>query len=695
MLSFADKVWFYALLLLPVIAALFLLARRSRRRRLERYGKAESLKGLMPDVSNWRRYAKLTLELLLVAVIVLMLARPRLGTRKITEKASGIEVVLAIDVSNSMDASSTGDQNDISRMQQAKFLLEKLIDRMEGNKVGLLVFAGNAYMQAPMTIDAQGAKMFLSQINTSMAPTQGTAIGAALRMGASMFTTDPEVGKAVIVITDGENQEDDAVAMAKTLKENGIQVNVVGVGDEKGTRIPAGNGRYMLDDNGEEVVTALNEEMAHDIAKAGGGLYVNGSDNGALDAIDDNLAKLADNSLGQYTFSRQNEYFPVLAAIAMLLLLALILLPMKRSERLEGRFRWLAPALAATLFLSGTTACGKSDKQTTRAEQLAAEHDSLTAAATKDERNHIAAGNAFYNDSDYVEAEVEYRKAIEANPASLTARYNLATTLIRQGYIHQDSTRLLQADSLLKAVITDANATDYKHYRLVKNHAFHNLGNLYYSTGQWKESIEFFKMALRYNPDDDEARYNLRMAQLKLPKDQQQPEQQQQQQNEQQQNEQQDQQQNGGGQGKSDKNNNKNEQQDKKDGQGGQDKQQQTKDQQQAARRHDKNTERERDERVLKNARLNPGGNKPKDEDQKDKKQEQKQDNQDNKGQNKDRNEQQPPQQPPQQQPDPTAASHDQLLKAVEQRERGTGEKVRARKAQAAQGERARTRNKW
>ncbi|MBR5102762.1 MAG: VWA domain-containing protein, partial [Muribaculaceae bacterium] len=220
MFSFANPQYLYLLILLPCVVGLYLLARRARRKRLERMGKRSIIEGLMPETSNSKPVVRLTLQLLLLALVIIILARPQAGVRKTTVTSTGIEAFIALDLSNSMRASSTSNIDDISRLQRSKQVLEKLIDKLNGNKVGLIVFAGRAYMQMPLTTDCMLAKMYLASLDTDLIPTQGTAIGEAIDMAAKSFSDNPKVQKSIIIITDGENFEDDAVAAATQAGKN-------------------------------------------------------------------------------------------------------------------------------------------------------------------------------------------------------------------------------------------------------------------------------------------------------------------------------------------------------------------------------------------------------------------------------------------------------------------------------------------
>ncbi len=327
MISFANPIFLYLLLLVPAAAGIFLLARFARRRKIAKYGRPDVLAHLMPEMSKYMPWVKISFALVILAVLVILIARPR-ATGGLDDDAAetkttrGIEVMICLDVSNSMLASSTDDDRGLSRLQRAKHVLEKLIDKMTDDKVGLIVFAGDAYTQLPITSDYISAKMFLNGITTDMVPTQGTAIGAALDMAMNSFTPDDKFQKSIIVITDGENFEDNAVEAAKQAANAGIQVDVIGLGTPRGARIPLGNNRYMTDDTGNEVVTHLDEKTAQEIAHAGDGIYVNGASSSAVTDIDTKLDTLSKTEYERKTFSPQSEQFPVVAWIALILLVA-------------------------------------------------------------------------------------------------------------------------------------------------------------------------------------------------------------------------------------------------------------------------------------------------------------------------------------------------------------------------------------
>ena len=335
MFDFAHPQYLYMLALVPGFVLLYLAARAARRAKLRRFGRPDVVARLMPDASKYTPAIKITLALIALASMVVMLARPRAGAKEQQETAAGIEVMIAFDVSNSMLASSTDDPKGISRLQRAKFILEKLLDKLGNDKVGLIVFAGDAYTQLPITSDFISAKMFINNLNTDAVPTQGTAIGAALNMAINSFTPDSDFQKAIILITDAENFEDNAMEEAKRAADAGIQVDVIGLGTVKGNPIPvnATGTEFMTDYEGNQVKTALNEQLADEIAKTGNGIYVWGGDRNVVDQLSDQLDRLSKTEFKRSAApSAASELFPVAIVIALCLLLIDMLLPYAKIE---------------------------------------------------------------------------------------------------------------------------------------------------------------------------------------------------------------------------------------------------------------------------------------------------------------------------------------------------------------------------
>lgn len=344
MITFVNPQYLILLAAIPVLAALWLLARGARRRKLRRFGHPAVLAKLMPESSRYTGWIKISLELLALAVIIIAIARPIAPSADHdateTTSARGIELMICLDVSNSMLASSTDDPGGVSRLRRAKFILEKLIDKLQDDKIGLIVFAGESYTQLPITSDYISAKMFVDQISTEMVPTQGTAIGAAIDMAMNSFTPESEFDKAIVVITDGENFEDDAVGEARRAAEAGIQVDVIGLGTAVGAPIPTpkgmGQGKYLTDQNGQVVMTALNEGMAKEIAQAGKGVFLQGADPGVVNDLDEDLSKLSKTEYQRLTASPSAELFPLVAIAALIILLIDTLIPYRKISWLRG-----------------------------------------------------------------------------------------------------------------------------------------------------------------------------------------------------------------------------------------------------------------------------------------------------------------------------------------------------------------------
>lgn len=339
MINFANPQLLYLLLIVPVIAGLYFLGRSARRRKLKKFGKLNIIQYLMPDASRYMPGVKIIIELLAVVFIIIAIARPYATNSdfgaKEEETSAGIEVMICFDLSNSMLASSTDDPKGISRLQRAKFILEKLLDKLGNDKVGLIVFAGDAYTQLPITSDFISAKMFINNLNTDVVPTQGTAIGAALNMAINSFTPDSDFQKAIILITDAENFEDNAMEEAKRAADAGIQVDVIGLGTVKGNPIPfnATGTEFMTDYEGNQVKTALNEQLADEIAKTGNGIYVWGGDRNVVDQLSDQLDRLSKTEFKRSAApSAASELFPVAIVIALCLLLIDMLLPYAKIE---------------------------------------------------------------------------------------------------------------------------------------------------------------------------------------------------------------------------------------------------------------------------------------------------------------------------------------------------------------------------
>jgi Ca-activated chloride channel homolog len=337
MFHFAQPHYLFLLLLIPLFLALFMYSNIVRKRKLAKFGDHQLVNDLMPNVSQTRQRIKFYIALAALTLIILSIARPQFGSSTESVKRRGIEVMIALDVSNSMMA------KDIlpSRLEKAKQMLSKLSETLSNDKVGVIVFAGEAQMQIPLTADYVAAKMFLSSIEPGMISRQGTAIGSAIDLGIQGLSTNSKTGKAIIVITDVENHEDNAVDAAKLAADKGIMVNVVGIGTLEGSPIPApGTMSYKKDMSGNVIISKLDESMGKEVAAAGKGIYVRADNsNTALRAVSASLDKLATAPVESKIYSSRDEQFATMAWLAFFLLVIDILI-LGRQNKWVNRFKW-------------------------------------------------------------------------------------------------------------------------------------------------------------------------------------------------------------------------------------------------------------------------------------------------------------------------------------------------------------------
>ncbi|MCM1067297.1 MAG: VWA domain-containing protein [Muribaculaceae bacterium] len=331
MFDFAYPSYLYLLVLAPIVALLYVAARAARRAKLRRFGRPEVVAHLMPDASRYTPAIKVTLAILALIAMVVMLARPRAGAKEQQETSAGIEVMIAFDVSNSMLASSTDRPDGISRLDRARLLLEKLVDRLDNDKVGLVIFAGQAKMQMPLTSDFYTAKMYLNELNPSLINYQGTDISGAIKMAMNGFSPAEDMHKAIILITDAEDHEGAAIETARLAAENGIQIDVIGLGTPQGTLLPG-----FANTDGTPVITKLNEELAAQIAQAGDGIYVNGASPSALGDLSEQLDTLQKSEFRSISYTAGAEQFPTFAFLAFLFLLIDIFVVDRKISWLKG-----------------------------------------------------------------------------------------------------------------------------------------------------------------------------------------------------------------------------------------------------------------------------------------------------------------------------------------------------------------------
>ena len=321
MFRFENIEFLYFIILIPVLIIVFIIGRKIRKRSLKRFGDPEILNQLMPFLSVNRPVVKFLFILFALVFVILGMARPQFGSKLEEIKRKGIEIIIALDVSNSMLAEDIHP----NRLEKAKQAIAQLVEKLADDKIGLIVFAGDAYVQMPITTDYSSAKMFLSSINTQIVPKQGTAIGSAIELGINSFSPDSEASKALIIITDGENHDDKAVSLAGEAAEKGIVIYAIGVGTPNGTPIPvySGNQRsFRKDRQGNVVITKLNEKILQEITNAGNGSYVRATNNRlGLNMLFSRISAMEKKEMETRIYSEYNEKFQYMIGLALILIL--------------------------------------------------------------------------------------------------------------------------------------------------------------------------------------------------------------------------------------------------------------------------------------------------------------------------------------------------------------------------------------
>ncbi len=329
-MKFANPEYLYLLILVPIVSAIYIYTNYQKTRQLKEYGEPELLAHLMLDVSPIRTGIKFWLSIAALTMLIVVLARPQFGSKKETITRQGIETVIALDISNSMMAEDIAP----NRLEKSKKIISQLIETFKDDKIGLIVFAGDAFVQLPITNDFISAKMFLEAISPSLISRQGTDIGAAINLATRSFSPNDSIGRAVIIITDGENHEGGAEEAAKKASEQGIAVYMLGVGSVEGAPIPVPESNdFRKDKEGNVVVTKLNEEMGKSIATAGNGAYIRvDNTNNAQRLLQKEMDKLAKADVSTEIFTDYTEQFEFVAWVALLLLiLDIIILPGKSN----------------------------------------------------------------------------------------------------------------------------------------------------------------------------------------------------------------------------------------------------------------------------------------------------------------------------------------------------------------------------
>ena len=329
MIHFAQAQYLLLLLLIPFFFVVFALVMKLRRRRIRKFGDENLVRQLMPSYAKGKAWVRLTLFAVGFFFFVIGLSRPQIGAKLKEHETKGAEIMIVLDVSNSMLAEDYSP----NRLERAKLAISRLVDRLRDDRIGLIVFAGNSFVQLPITTDYVSAKMFLNSISTESVPVQGTAIGDAINTAMRSFSAQSEKSRAIIVITDGENHEDDPVAAAEQAAEMGVRVFAIGVGSPEGKPIPM-DGELLKDKEGNIVVTRLDEGVLQEVADAGNGVYVRaGNSEFGLNPVIEEIRRMEDEKYSSIVFEEYDEQFMYFLAIALFFFVIEILVGDRKSKK--------------------------------------------------------------------------------------------------------------------------------------------------------------------------------------------------------------------------------------------------------------------------------------------------------------------------------------------------------------------------
>ncbi len=609
--------------MIPLIVVVFFIRQHRMRKLMESFASSKMLARLQPDTSRRRPVTKMVMLSLAWGFLVVALANPQRGSKIAEGEQSGIDLAVCIDVSNSMLAQDMKP----NRMERSKQVVLNLMSKLGGDRISLVVFAGSAFIEMPLTNDYGATKMFLDQIGTDMISQQGTAIGDAIDKGLSTLgyseesdddkpKWEPNKSRAIVVISDGENHEDDAVDAAKRAAKQGVMVCTIGIGSPQGSQIPVldRNGNVVdlrKDFDGNIITTHLNEEMLRDIAKAGNGIYAH-ADNGnaAIDELVKKLSTLDESKFGAAKYSSfESQYQYPLAAGLLLLFLELFIFERRNPRinfnkmiRRRNNSAIKVTVLILMLLLSGSGMAQEQEnsnaKEKTPAQKYQFENKTVpnktSHKVAKKRRVATRTGNKELDNGNYGKALEQYAQALKADSNYSKAQYNMAYTLRKAARQRNagDSTSLqqnAQALALYNKVCENPYATPEERAK-----AHYNMGNIHlnkaleareqggYDPQSLQSAIEQYKSALKIDSKDRNAKYNLSLAQ-KLVRPQQQN--QNQNQNKNQQNQQ--------NQDQKDQQNQQNKDQQNKDQQNQQNKDQKNKDQQNKDQQNQQNKDQQ------------------------------------------------------------------------------------------------------
>ncbi len=467
--QFQYTFFLYVLALLPLMLIVFLIAKRKKKKTIKKIGDEWLVKQLLSRYKTASFGKKFLLFTCGMAMLILALANLRTATGQLKIDRSGIDVMIALDVSKSMLAQDIKP----NRLERAKQLLSRLIDRFKNDRIGIVVFAGKAYLQMPLSADHAAAKMYLSAATPESIPTQGTVIGDALKMCYSSFNNKEKKYKAVILISDGEDHDENAIKIAEQIAQEGVIINTVGIGSPDGAPImDESTGDLKKDKDGNTVITKLNEAELTSIAEKGNGAYqLFSTTEAVVSGIATQLNNMDQRNVPDDSLLNYKSFFQFFVAAAFLFLMFEFFI----SETRRNTAAKIKPLLTTLFICFAGVAFSQSEKAI------------------------IKEGNVAYKKNDYATASGAYSEALKKNPANATAQYNLGNAMYRSKKTDESIIAYDNAVKVLKKPVEKANS-------------FYNKGVVMQNNQKIPDCIEAYKNALKLSPNDDDARQNLQKA---------------------------------------------------------------------------------------------------------------------------------------------------------------------------------------
>ena len=433
------------------------------------------LNHIIPYKNLIQERIKLGLFFFSLIILIIAIANPQIGVKGEKIKGQGRDIILLLDVSNSMLAEDIQP----NRISRSKYFIAKFLDKLKHDRVGLILFAGSSYSQVPLTIDFTSIKMSLPIIDPTNFPSQGTNIGEAVDMAGKALGLTDSKSKAIVIITDGEDHDQEANAAIEAARKNGIKVFAVGVGEEQGVPIPVGNGEFKKDEEGNTVMTAFNRGMLENLASIGNGSFYHLGQQGNIEEdVIAELNKLEGKDFEEFDYSNFNSYFYWFALVVLFLLFIEFVIPTVDIDQFIRNITSISFLIILSLSLNAQTS---EEKQKNASRTL------------------IRKGNSNYQNNNFEKAELNYRKALVVHPKSRTANFNLANTLYSQQKFQES------IDYYEKCV-------DKSDDKLSRARTYHNLGNALFKANQVTEAIRAYENALKFNPSDMDTKYNLALA---------------------------------------------------------------------------------------------------------------------------------------------------------------------------------------